>query len=105
MHEYFNVSARDLLLQLSRDLHSKPAGLPKLLKSTLQTLTDNAANARPSAARVAQFKATSAALKNVQSKFKGAKGKRALRMAEMEERNTKGFNAKFKPQHVKKPIS
>eukprot|EP00966_Prymnesium_polylepis_P239347 5534966-Prymnesium_polylepis.1 len=23
----------------------------------------------------------------------------------MEERNSKGFNAKFKPQHVKKPIS
>jgi hypothetical protein len=44
-------------------------------------------------------------LKKVQSKFKGAKGKRALRMIDMEERNSKGFNAKFKPQHVKKPIS
>jgi hypothetical protein len=95
VHEYFKNSARDLLLQLSRDLHSKPAGLPKLLTSTLQILTDNATHARPSAARAAQFKTTSEALKKVQSKFKGAKGKRALRMIDMEERNSKGFNAKF----------
>ena len=105
VHQYFKDSARDLLLQLSREASSRPAGATRLLRTQLQALTDNIKGTEPSKERVEQLRKTSETLAEEAKKYKSAKGRRALRLVEMEERNTKGFNARFKPRHTKKSIS
>eukprot|EP00966_Prymnesium_polylepis_P180710 4185208-Prymnesium_polylepis.2 len=105
VHQHFKEAARDVLLQLSHDVSSRPVGATQLLRSQLQALMENVKGAEPSRERMEQLLKTSTALADDVKKYKGAKGRRALPLVEMEERNTKGFNARFKPRHTKKNIS
>jgi hypothetical protein len=80
IHQYFKDSARDLLLQLSREASSGPAGATRLPRTQLQALTDNIKGTEPSKERVEQLRKTSETLAEEAKKYKSAKGRRALRL-------------------------
>ena len=104
VHEYFKVSAHQLLLDLSND--NKPKlGTTQLLTKQLKHLTNNPLNEPPSANRKRQIDATTRELQEARQKYKGAHSHKALRKVELEERCAKPFFNKYKPNLRKKPIS
>ena len=102
--DYFKQAAADLLLGHSAD--ARPCkGEASLLRAQLQHLSDNPHHHPPSTTRQEIQSKVTTRLNEVTKAFKGKRGKAALRMVEVEERCTKAFHSRYRPNLTRKNVT